>query len=383
MICLSRAEKEPCAYNALSRSHEKIFPMTTANEFASNRVIVCDDSITNAMILSKLVQEEGVTDVQTFTDPRKLIEYVTANESAIDLLLLDLEMPHMNGIDVLKKLMPDGRDSSSLNFPIVVITGLTEKELRYEALGAGASDFLNKPIDQVEVRLRVRNQLRVQNAYRLQQTLAQHFEREVEKRTVDLDDAVNALVNRLSLAGELRDNETGKHVLRVGRYSRIIAEGLGLPADISYMIEKAAPLHDVGKIGIPDSVLHKKGKLDEAERQVMNSHTEKGAALLGEHGSLLIQLASAIALGHHEKWDGSGYPNRLSGESIPVEARIVSVADVFDALTTRRPYKEPWPFEVVLDYLKSKRGIEFDPGIVDVVVANQEQFRAVMEELRD
>ena len=357
--------------------------MTGANEFLKNRVIICDDSMTNVMILSKLVQEEGVADVRTFTDPRPLVEYVAAEADFIDLLLLDVEMPHMTGIQVLKRLMADGRSSSLLRFPVVIITGRTERDLRYEALEAGASDFLNKPIDQLEVRLRVRNQLRVQNAYRFQQSLAQHLEKEVKKRTAELDEAVDALVNRLGLAGELRDNETGKHVLRVGRYSRIIAEGLGLPPDILCMIEKAALLHDVGKIGIPDSILHKKGRLDDAERQIMNSHTDKGAALLGEHSSLLIQLASVIALGHHERWDGTGYPKGLSGESIPLEARIVSVADVLDALTSSRPYKEPWPFERALQYLHDKRGIEFDPTIIDVVIAQQDRLRLVLEELGD
>ncbi|WP_054774137.1 response regulator [Methylogaea oryzae] len=277
--------------------------MNSANEFAEAHVVLCDDSITNVMILSKLVESEGISDIHSFTDPRKLLPHLREHEKAIDLLILDVEMPHITGLEVMRTLRADIGDR--ISFPIVVITGLQDQEIRHQALLAGANDFINKPFDQVEVVLRVKNLLRVRRAFRLQASLAQHLETEVERRTAELNQAVETLVHRMALAGEMRDNETGQHVARVGRYSRLLAEGIGLPPDLCFMIEKAAPLHDIGKIGIPDSILHKNGGLDEEERRTMDLHTQKGAELLGDHDSLLIQMAASIAANHHEKWDAA------------------------------------------------------------------------------
>lgn len=358
----------------------------TLQWMADANVVICDDSITNVMILSKLIQDMGIQKTRFFTDPRKALAHVAEHRGSVDLLVLDLEMPHMSGFEVMQAIADGWQGKIPLameTFPILVITGLQDKLIRYKALENGAADFLNKPIDPAEVVLRVRNLLRVQHAYRLQATLAQRMEIEVEQRTRELNDAVDTLVERLALAGEMRDNETGLHVVRVGRYSRIIAEGLGLPPELCYLIEKAAPLHDVGKIGIPDSILHKNDKLDADERLVMDRHTEKGAALLGEHDSPLIQMAASIAVGHHEKWDGTGYPRGLTGQSIPIEARIVAVADVFDALTSARPYKDPWSVEKVLGYLQENACVHFDPDVVSVVAARWDEMIATMESLRD
>jgi response regulator RpfG family c-di-GMP phosphodiesterase len=187
----------------------------------------------------------------------------------------------------------------------------------------------------------------------------------------------------MALVGEMRDNETGLHVARVGRYSRILAEEIGLPGELCFMIEKAAPLHDIGKIGIPDRILHKKGQLDEAEREEMNLHTQKGAELLGEHDSMLIQMAATIAYSHHERWDGEGYPRKLKGESIPIEGRIVTVADVFDALTTQRPYKDSWSIEAAFDFLKKGSGSQFDPKVVHALIQRRHEIEKTMVELRD
>ena len=351
--------------------------MKNSLEIISAEIVICDDSITNVMILSKLIQELGISVTHNFTDPRKALAYVSEHKGKIDLLVLDLEMPHMNGFEVMQAIAAG--QSDEIAFPILVITGLLDKETRYRALESGASDFLNKPFDQAEIMLRVRNLLQVQLAYRLQAGLAQRMEIEIQKRTLELNDAVDTLVQRLALAGEMRDNETGMHVMRVGRYSRILAEGLGLPPDLCYMIEKAAPLHDVGKIGIPDSILHKNGRLDAEERLVMDTHTEKGADLLGDHDSMLIQMAASIAVGHHEKWDGTGYPRHLAGHSIPVEARIVAVADVFDALTSERPYKSAWPAAEAFAYLEAHAGTHFDPDIVTCFIDNFEIFKKIAE----
>lgn len=353
------------------------------HDLSNSSIAICDDSITNVMILSKLLESEGIKNIHSFTDPRKVVPFLKERKGNIDLLILDIEMPHMTGFDVMNAIAAEFPDQR--HFPVLVITGLRDKEVRTHALTAGANDFIGKPFDQLEVVLRVRNLLGVQRALRIQTQLAEQLEREVVKRTDELNKANDLLVYLLALAGEMRDNETGRHVARVGRYSRILAEGIGLPPELCFLIEKAAPLHDIGKIGIPDSILHKNGRLDEAEREIMNSHTTKGLQLLGEHGhdSMLIQMAGSIALNHHEHWDGTGYPKGMMGESIPVEGRIVAIADVFDALTTRRPYKEPWPLEKTSAFLREHAGKHFDPAVVDIFTAHIEQFSRVMHELSD
>ena len=212
-------------------------------------VAVCDDSITNVMILSKLIESEGVKQVHSFTDPRKIVPFLREEGHNLDLLILDIEMPHMNGFDVMAAI--DEALPGARTFAILIITGLQDRDVRTKALKAGANDFLDKPFDQLEVVLRARNLLSAQLALKSQTELAHRLEKEVEKRTEELDRANDLLVYLLALAGEMRDNETGQHVTRVSRYSRILAEGLGLPPELCFIIEKAAPLHDVGKIGVP------------------------------------------------------------------------------------------------------------------------------------
>lgn len=350
-------------------------------DFSDMHVVICDDSLTNVMILSKLVETQGVKNIHGFTDPRKLLPHLREHAKTVDLLLLDLEMPHMTGFEVIQTLQAEA--SAVLSFPILVITGLQDKEIRHQALQGGANDFLNKPFDQVEVVLRVRNLLRVQRAFCFQATLAQRMEIEVERRTEELNRAVETLVHRMALAGEMRDNETGMHVARVSRYSRILSEGMGLPPELCFMIEKAAPLHDIGKIGIPDSILHKNGRLTDDERLVINTHAARGAKLLDDHDSVLMQLAMSIAATHHEKWDGSGYPRGLKGEAIPVEGRIVAVSDVFDALTTARPYKRAWPVEEAVAFIRNNAGTHFCPAVVAAFVGGIDEIVAVMTGLRD
>lgn len=335
-------------------------------------ILICDDSVTNVMILGKLCESEGFNSVDTVTDPRKVMQIV--QDKDIDLLLLDIEMPHMNGFEVMAQVR---EKFPSEVLPILILTGLQDIETRNRALSEGASDFLNKPFDQTEVILRVKNLAHVRHAYRLQRDLNQQLEKKVRERTRELNDATETLILRLARAGELRDVDTGKHVLRVGEYARMLAENIGLPEEISYMINKAAPMHDLGKIGIPDSILHKPDKLDSEERAIMDKHAEMGAELLGEHDSLLLQLAASIAKSHHEKWDGTGYPQSLAGESIPIEGRITAISDVFDALTTDRPYKEAWTVEQALDLLKSESGKSFDPTLVEIFVNNLDQINQI------
>ncbi|WP_156797006.1 HD domain-containing phosphohydrolase [Nitrosomonas sp. Is79A3] len=181
----------------------------------------------------------------------------------------------------------------------------------------------------------------------------------------------------------MRDNDTGKHVIRVGKYARILSEALELPADICYLIEKAAPLHDIGKIGIPDHILLKAGKLTDVEWEKMRRHAQTGADLLTKHESLMVQLAASIALSHHEHWDGNGYPKQLRAASIPIEGRITAISDVFDALTSPRPYKEAWPIERAVEYIKSKAGMQFDPQLVDLFIENIDKIVVIREQYKD
>jgi putative two-component system response regulator len=331
------------------------------DNFKNLNVLICDDSITNSLILMELVEKEVNANVTILTDPRKIA--ATLVEQSIDLILLDLEMPYMNGFEVMEEVR-EKYDADQL--PILIITGVKGRETRNNALINGANDFLNKPIDQVEVVLRVRNLLKIRNSYILHEKNNCILENQVELRTAELNESIGELLHSLAVAGELKDDETGKHVLRVGQYARILADGVGLPKKLSEMIELAAPLHDIGKIGIPDKILLKPGKLDVGEREEMNKHTTHALSLIGFHNSPLIQMAKSIALNHHERWDGTGYPSKLAGESIPVEGRITAIADVFDALTTKRPYKDAWLVDDAVNYIEEQSGKSFDPALVSV-----------------
>jgi len=349
------------------------------NEVLNLKVLICDDSITNVMILEKLLESEGFTDVTKLTDPTKILPVML--EENFDLLLLDIEMPGMNGFEVMQQISESPVAKQLV--PILILTGKQGAEIRNKALESGAQDFVNKPFDQTEVVLRVNNLLKVRLAYLSQSRLAQELEQKVKERTAELDAATNSLLKSMAQAGEMRDTETGMHVLRVGQYARVLSDAFGLPADISYLIEKAAPLHDLGKIGIPDSILLKQGKLEPDERETMNTHAELGANLLSEHQSMLMQLAASIALTHHERWDGEGYPKGLSGESIPVEGRITAISDVFDALTTVRPYKDAWPIEKAVELIKSEAGKQFDPNLVELFIENIDDIIKIRKQYDD
>jgi len=339
------------------------------DDISRSKILICDDSVTNVLLLKALLESEGYSSVNSLTDPTQVLP--TLEESDYDLLLLDIEMPLMDGFEVMKQI----ENSASIKkmFPILVITGSQKKEVRNRALALGAQDFINKPIDQVETVLRVQNILKVYSAYRVQENTVEQLEKLVQARTQELSEANTFLIERLAMAAELRDKETGKHVLRVGQYARLLAEASGLTSELCFLIEKASPLHDVGKIGIPDAILLKPGPLDKEERKTMNSHAEMGAKLLRSHSSMLVSMAASIALSHHERWDGTGYPTGLMGESIPIEGRITAIADVFDALTTIRPYKVAWEVENALDYLRDNSGTHFDPTLVRLFEENMDK----------
>lgn len=342
-------------------------------------ILICDDSISNVMLLEKLLASQGYTSIKTVTNPVNVLPLML--EQSFDLLLLDIEMPGLSGIEVMQQI--NQSELKKQFIPILVLTGNQNPEVRNKALECGAQDYVTKPFDQTEVLLRVRNLLRVRGAYLAQSTMNTELESRVLKRTQELEKATEILIKRLAQAGEMRDTDTGRHVLRVGQYARVLADGIGLPDEIGYMIEKAAPLHDLGKIGIPDSILLKKGKLTDEERVVMNGHAQMGAELLSEHESMLVQMAGSIALSHHERWDGEGYPRGLKGESIPIEGRITSLSDVFDALTTIRPYKQAWTIDETVEYIKKMAGLQFDPQLVDVFVKKLDKILEIKAQYED
>jgi len=332
---------------------------------SESRILIVDDQQANITLLEFVLGGAGYNQLTGTTDPRDGLSLCAAMNP--DLLLLDLHMPHLDGFEFLQKLGSTLVEGTFL--PVLVLTADVSVETKRKALAMGADDFLSKPLDTVEVALRVKNLLEQRW---LHSQLQQHnalLESKVEQRTRELALAQIEVLGRLALSAEYRDDDTGQHTARVGTLSALIASALGLDATRVMLIELAAPLHDIGKIGVPDHVLLKPGALTLAERTIMQSHTTIGAEILGRSASPLLQLAREIALCHHERWDGLGYPAGLRGELIPLSARIVNAADTFDALINSRPYKKAWSQEEALREMRAQRGRQFDPAVLDAFLS--------------
>jgi putative two-component system response regulator len=280
-----------------------------------------------------------------------------------DLLLLDLHMPQPDGFAIMQQLRE--QIEATVSLPVLVLTGDATDDVKRRALSGGARDFLTKPFDQHEVRLRVRNLLEIRRLQLEQRRHERELEARVAERTVELEEARLEVLERLAIAGEFRDDETGEHARRVGATAKQLADAVAAKDETTTRIEIAAPLHDIGKIAIPDSLLLKAGRFTRHEHEEMQRHTSIGADMLGGTSSGLLALARDIALTHHERWDGSGYPNGLAGEEIPLSGRIVALADVFDALTHSRPYKAAWPVKQAVEEIQRGGGEQFDPELVD------------------
>jgi putative two-component system response regulator len=327
------------------------------------RVLIVDDEPANLTFLRHVLETEGYGELIATTDAADAC--VRFRELDPDVIVTDLRMPRLHGFELIERVqlqLPPGT-----YLPILVVTADTAPESRRRALSLGARDFLTKPLSPSEVRLRVRNLLETRF---LHEQLKQHnllLEHRVDERTLQLEEARLEVLYRLARAAEFRDDQTGQHTLRVGRLSGRLAQVLGLGAEQAQRIERAAPLHDIGKIGVPDSVLLKRGRLDADERTVIETHTVIGADILSGSGFPLLRLAEEIALSHHERWDGLGYPHGLAGASIPISGRIVAVADVFDALTHERPYKPAWTVRQALVEIEASAGTQLDPGVVEAL----------------
>lgn len=342
-------------------------------------VLIVDDESTGRTILEKVIQKiDSDLQVTGFDSAVDALEWLRFNR--VDLIITDYRMPDINGVDFIKTVrkFPDCE-----SVPIMMITVVSEKSVRYEALEAGATAFLTRPIDQIECRTSCRNLLKIQEQQSIIQDKADWLARQVDVATQQIVARERETLLRLGRAGEYRDEDTGNHVLRMAKYSRIIAEELGLAETECEDIEYAAPMHDIGKIGIPDQILLKPGKLDKKEWEIMQRHTVMGHNILTNSQSRYIQLGSVIALNHHEKYDGSGYPSGLKGREIPLVARIVAVADVFDALVTERPYKKAWETQDALNLLKQQSGKHFDPQCVEAFFDRLENIRQVKKDLKD
>ncbi|MGD0198402.1 MAG: HD domain-containing phosphohydrolase [Solirubrobacteraceae bacterium] len=344
---------------------EPATPDSAQNAVGGMRIIVVDDEQANTVLLAALLKRWQFTSVVAITDPTKVV--AAFEDLAPDLLMLDINMPVLTGFDVMRLL--DRWTRGSAPVPILVLTADVTDETKHEALRLGARDFLTKPFDPEEVRLRVSNALEMRQ---LQLKLKAHgddLEARVHRRTHQLELSRLELMHRLALAAEYRDDDTHQHAQRIGHTAALLAAELGLGTATVERLRLAAPLHDIGKIAIPDSILLKPGKLTAEEFEIIKSHTLIGARILGGSQSLLLRTAAEIALSHHERWDGCGYPHGLAGDAIPLAGRIVAVADVFDALAHRRPYKQPWSIEEAVAEIHNQSKRHFDADVVEAFEA--------------
>lgn len=338
--------------------------MTNPIRVLSSRILVVDDEPANVLLLERLLEQLGYNNVESYSDPNEALPRIL--DVNVDLILLDIQMPGLTGFDILEAL----RDSKNENEfrPVLILTADATPATKRKALALGADDFLTKPFEAYEVALRVKNLLRTRLLYKEISSENDVLEQRVIERTRELEEVQLEVVDRLGLATEYRDDDTKAHTVRVGELASSLARAMGLPQRFNHLLRLAAPLHDIGKIGISDLILLKEGKLTDEEYETMKKHCEIGASILSGSKSEILQLAQEIAISHHERWDGRGYPNQYSGKDIPLSGRIVSVVDVFDALTHERSYKKAWPIEDALDEIKRNAGTQFDPSIVEALM---------------
>ena len=338
-------------------------------------VLIVDDQPSQRTMFRHLLEdispEVKVTD---FGDPVEALLW--SQRSSPDLLLLDYRMPKLDGLEFARRFR---RPLSHRDVPIILITVVGDEPIRNAALEAGVIDFLVKPVRPRELRSRCRNLLALRQQQQNLKTRAHELERQLLARMHELDEREREILHRLAKATQYRDGGSVAHVERVSRYSGLIAEALGLPEDEVRMIELAAPLRGIGKMGVSDAILLKPGKLDAAEYDQIKKHPRLGYDILSGSSSKFVQVGATIALRHHERWDGSGYPDGLAGEDIPLAARIVAVTDVLEALTTERPYKEAWPMAKAFDYIKSQSGLQFDPAVVDALMARRDRVQEIFD----
>lgn len=332
-------------------------------------VLIVDDTPENISLLNAALKDQYI--IKVATGGSKAIEIASSGQ--VDIILLDVMMPFMDGFETCRRLKDN---PLTRRIPVVFITAKGEVDDESVGFACGGVDYISKPIRYPIVRERVRTHLALYNQKRT-------LEEIVRMRTAELTNTRQEILNRLGMAAEYRDNETGLHVSRVCRYSRLIALEYGLPEEEAELLYNAAPMHDVGKIGIPDRILLKNGKLDDDEWQIIKSHCEIGHKIIGDHSDNLLKAAASLALCHHEKWDGSGYPKGLKGTDIPLFSRVLSIADVYDALTSKRPYKKPWETHEAVAEIEKQSGRHFDPAVVRAFLKSLPEILEVQNQFSD
>ena len=347
--------------------------------FSAAKILIVDDEPTSIRLLTKILSDAGYSNIKSTRDPNKVQKLYSDFQP--DLLVLDLHMPHMEGFKIMEQLKKIHGEDDYL--PILVISQERNRVIQFSALEAGAKDFLVKPYDSIEVLLRIRNFLEIRLLHQKMSDNNLVLEKKIQERTEQLYKTQKDVIQLLSRAVEYRDSETGAHTMRMSQYALHLSEAVGLSPIECEIMSIASSLHDIGKIGIPDSILQKPGKLTPEEWTIMKTHTTIGAELLSGSDSKFLQLGEKIALSHHEKWDGSGYPKGIKGEKIPLSGRICGLCDVFDALTSKRPYKKAWPANDALDEIKKGSGSHFDPAIVDCFFRILPQIRKIHDQYGD
>lgn len=364
------------------------------------KIVVVDDEPVNVKVVIRLLRIEGYTQFVSTSDSRQALELIRQDQP--DVVLLDLMMPHVSGLEILAELR---RDTATRHTPVIILTASTDQQMRVEALRGGANDFLNKPIEPSELAPRVGNLVALKQHQDRLRDHSEELESAVRQRTAELEASRRDILHSLARAAEFRDDDTGHHVLRVGRYARLVAEAMNLDPIFIECIEQAAQLHDVGKIGVPDDVLKKPGRLTEEEFELMQKHAglgkrvlqrlspqdemtlrhhaDIGGKVLGAAKSPMLEMATRIALTHHEWWDGTGYPLGLKGEDIPLEGRITAVADVFDALSTKRCYKEAFPIDKCFEIMRSESGTHFEPRVLEAFFSKRSDLVEVQMRYAD
>lgn len=329
-------------------------------------LLVVDDSPENLNFLTQILQDNY--QIKIATNGLKALEIANTSPPP-DLILLDIIMPGIDGYEVCHKLKSNPKTA---DIPVIFITA--RDEMVDEALGfkLGAVDYITKPFSPYILKARIKTHITLHHQNKV-------LEQKVKERTQEVYETRLKIIQKLGIAAEYRDHETGAHIMRMSQFCKIIADEYGFSREKSDLLFQTAPMHDIGKIGIPDHILLKKGRLTFDEFKIMQQHTVIGAKILGDHDSDLLQEAKTIALSHHEKWDGSGYPNQLIGEQIPIEARIVGIADVFDALISRRPYKRPWTVDESLEFIEANKGKLFDPELATIFRLNRNKTQAVLD----
>jgi putative two-component system response regulator len=348
----------------------------TGLEHLAMLALVLDDAEMNNLVMVASLRPLAGCVPHAFTVPAEALAFAEARAGDIGIVITDYEMPGMNGVEFIRAVR---RIPGLAAVPTVMVTSHDQRSLRREALEAGATDFLTKPADAVEIRARVTNLLALSEAHRAQRDHAAQLAAAVAL----VEEREREIVSTLMRAAEHRDSDTGDHIARVSAYVGLIAEAMGLSAADIRQISLAATMHDVGKIAVPDAILLKPGALTPEERREMEKHADRGRRILGGSESPVMRLAAEIAGSHHERWDGAGYPHGLKGEAIPQAGRIVAVADVFDALTTERPYKQAWSPERARAFLQENAGSHFDPSVVEAFLSRWTAVQAFLTLGRD